>query len=86
MKLCNQSITYIGIPPRAELLPSFIQLTSPLPSQDKPVRYGKLEEIHHIFKSDPKSPPLIITLVFTAAVVATFPILLIAVRTDIIYL
>ncbi|KAJ9657696.1 hypothetical protein H2201_008102 [Coniosporium apollinis] len=42
---------------------------------DEPVRYGKREEIHHIFRSDPTSPPKIITLVFTAAVVAALPAL-----------
>lgn len=49
---------------------------SPLPASEKPLRYGKLPEIHHIFKSDPKSPPKIITLVFAAAVIAALPILL----------
>lgn len=49
---------------------------SSLPASEKPLRYGKLPEIHHIFKSDPKSPPKIITLVFSAAVIAALPILL----------
>lgn len=49
---------------------------SSLPASEKPLRYGKLPEIHHIFKSDPKSPPKIITLVFAAAVIAALPILL----------
>ncbi|CAF9929835.1 hypothetical protein IMSHALPRED_008007 [Imshaugia aleurites] len=49
---------------------------SPLPASEKPLRYGKLPEIHHIFKSDPTSPPKIITLVFTAAVIAALPVLL----------
>jgi oligosaccharyltransferase complex subunit delta (ribophorin II) len=40
------------------------------------MRYGKLEEIHHIFRADPQSPPKIITIFFTAAVLATVPILL----------
>ena len=56
---------------------------SPLPASEKPLRYGKLPEIHHIFKSDPKSPPKIITLVFAAAVIAALPILLGAVSTTI---
>ena len=47
---------------------------------EKPLRYGKLEEIHHIFRSDPKSPPSIISLVFVAAVVGTLPLLAGAVR------
>ncbi|KAI4174870.1 MAG: hypothetical protein LQ346_008165 [Caloplaca aetnensis] len=55
---------------RIELDPS-----APPPSVEKPLRYGKLPEIHHIFKSDPKSPPKIITLVFTAAVVVALPAL-----------
>lgn len=45
-------------------------------AQGKPLRYGKLPEIHHTFKSDPKSPPKIITLVFTAAVLVALPVLL----------
>ncbi|KAI0126560.1 Oligosaccharyltransferase subunit Ribophorin II-domain-containing protein [Xylariales sp. AK1849] len=47
------------------------------PTYEKPLRYGKLEEIHHIFRSDPKSPPKIISLVFALAVVATVPALFI---------
>lgn len=50
--------------------------SSPLHTSKKPLRYGKLPEIHHIFKADPKSPPIIITLVFAAAVIAALPILL----------
>ncbi|KAL2818820.1 Oligosaccharyltransferase subunit Ribophorin II-domain-containing protein [Aspergillus cavernicola] len=38
-------------------------------------RYGKLPEIHHIFKDDAQSPPIVITLTFVAMVLATFPIL-----------
>ena len=49
---------------------------SPLPASEKPLRYGKLPEIHHIFKSDPKSPPKIITLIFATAVIAALPVLL----------
>ena len=56
--------------------------SSPLPSQAAPLRYGKLPEIHHIFKSDPKNPPRIISLVFTLAVLLAFPALLITVRHD----
>lgn len=43
--------------------------------QEKPLRYGKLPEIHHIFKPDPRSPPKVITLVFTAAVLVALPVL-----------
>ena len=50
-----------------------------LPAQKKPQRYGKLPEIHHIFKSDPTSPPKILSIVFTAAVLVTLPALLITV-------
>ena len=52
---------------------------SPPRPVDKPLRYGKLPEIHHIFKTDPKSPPKIITVVFAAAVIAALPSLLIVV-------
>jgi oligosaccharyltransferase complex subunit delta (ribophorin II) len=46
------------------------------PKYEKPLRYGKLPEIHHIFKSDPKSGPVIISLFFVIAVLATVPVLL----------
>jgi oligosaccharyltransferase complex subunit delta (ribophorin II) len=39
-------------------------------------RYGSKPEIHHIFHGDPRSPPKIISLVFTIAVLATLPVLL----------
>jgi oligosaccharyltransferase complex subunit delta (ribophorin II) len=49
-----------------------------LPSE-KALRYGKLPEIHHIFRSDPKSPPVIISLFFLVVVLAALPALAIAV-------
>ena len=39
-------------------------------------RYTSKPEIHHIFREDPKSPPKIISLVFTLAILGTLPILL----------
>ncbi|PGH34886.1 oligosaccharyltransferase complex subunit delta (ribophorin II) [[Emmonsia] crescens] len=47
--------------------------SGPLPSDS--LRYGKREEIYHTFKADPKSPPVIITLVFVVAVLAALPAL-----------
>ncbi|PGH10288.1 oligosaccharyltransferase complex subunit delta (ribophorin II) [Blastomyces parvus] len=47
--------------------------SGPLPSEA--LRYGKREEIHHIFKADPKSPSIVITLVFVGAVLAALPTL-----------
>jgi len=44
---------------------------------EKPLRYGKLEEIHHIFRADPKSPPKVISLFFVLAVLATIPAVLV---------
>lgn len=38
-------------------------------------RYGKLPEIHHIFKADPQSPPVVITLAFVAMALACLPVL-----------
>ncbi|KAL9614261.1 MAG: hypothetical protein Q9167_001217 [Letrouitia subvulpina] len=52
--------------------------SAPFRSPQEPLRYGKLPEIHHVFKADPKNPPKIITLVFTAAVIAALPALFIA--------
>ena len=54
--------------------------TAPAPTAEKPLRYMKQPEIHHIFKPDPKSPPKIISLFFTAIVLATLPGLFIVVR------
>jgi oligosaccharyltransferase complex subunit delta (ribophorin II) len=48
----------------------------PIASAEKRLRYGKLPEIHHIFKPDPKSPNILITLIFTGAVLAMVPMLL----------
>lgn len=48
----------------------------PKPQYDKPLRYGKLPEIHHIFKADPKSGPIIISVFFVGLVLATLPLLL----------
>jgi oligosaccharyltransferase complex subunit delta (ribophorin II) len=48
----------------------------PISAPETPVRYAAESEIHHIFRDDPKSPPKIITIVFTAAVAAALPILL----------
>ncbi|KAI9838496.1 MAG: hypothetical protein M1837_002454 [Sclerophora amabilis] len=49
---------------------------TPIAAPERPLRYGKLEEIHHTFRADPTSPPKVITLVFTAAVIGALPILL----------
>lgn len=53
--------------------------TLPPPTYEKPLRYGKKPEIHHIFRPDPKSPPKVVSLFFAVAVVATLPALLIGV-------
>lgn len=44
-------------------------------ASDSVERYGKLPEIHHIFKAGPKSPPAIVTLIFLLATLITIPIL-----------
>ena len=49
------------------------------PQYEKPLRYGKLPEIHHIFGNPPKTPPKVLSLVFTIAVLATIPALFIGV-------
>ena len=48
---------------------------TPFPISETPLRYGKLPEIHHVFRADPKSPNVLISLIFSGAVVATLPIL-----------
>ncbi|KZZ90215.1 oligosaccharyltransferase subunit ribophorin II [Moelleriella libera RCEF 2490] len=47
----------------------------PTASPAAPLRYGKLGEIHHIFRADPKNPPKVVSLVFAAGVLATVPAL-----------
>ncbi|KAK2752577.1 hypothetical protein FQN55_006690 [Onygenales sp. PD_40] len=47
---------------------------APSPSSEA-LRYGRLKEIHHIFKDDPKSPPIVISLLFVGAVLAALPLL-----------
>jgi len=42
---------------------------------EPPLRYGQKPEINHQFRADPRSPPAIITLFFTALVLATLPAL-----------
>ncbi|KAF9885815.1 hypothetical protein FE257_012286 [Aspergillus nanangensis] len=49
----------------------------PVPTVEAP-KYGKLPEIHHIFKSDPQSPPVVVTLAFVGMVLATLPFLAVA--------
>jgi oligosaccharyltransferase complex subunit delta (ribophorin II) len=53
-----------------------------LPKYEKPLRYGKLAEINHIFKPDPRSGPKIVSIFFVLAILATMPILLGAVCYD----
>jgi oligosaccharyltransferase complex subunit delta (ribophorin II) len=43
--------------------------------EKKALRYGKLPDIHHIFRADPKNPNILISLVFSGALLATLPIL-----------
>ncbi|PWY86031.1 hypothetical protein BO70DRAFT_360837 [Aspergillus heteromorphus CBS 117.55] len=47
----------------------------PVPKAEAVPRYGKLPEIHHIFKADAQSPPIVVSLVFVALVLATLPVL-----------
>ncbi|KAK5104780.1 hypothetical protein LTS08_002673 [Lithohypha guttulata] len=48
----------------------------PASTTEKALRYGKLPEIHHIFRSDPKSPNILISIVFALGAVAALPVLL----------
>lgn len=48
----------------------------PVAAGEKPERYGKLPEIRHVFRGDPKSPNVLISMIFGIAVFATLPVLL----------
>ncbi|RKU48333.1 hypothetical protein DL546_008450 [Coniochaeta pulveracea] len=50
-----------------------------VPAYEKPLRYGKQPEIHHIFRADPKNPPKVISLFFALAVAAAVPALFVVV-------
>src|ERR1700761_5016754 len=69
-----------GYPPRAFTLTPASDSSTPAAAGEKPIRYGALPEIHHVFRADPKSPPAILSIVFLAAVLATLPVLAGAVR------
>lgn len=43
---------------------------------EKALRYGKLPEIHHVFRADTKMPNILISIVFTLGAIAALPILL----------
>ena len=62
----------------SEAFPLTVKVDSdtPIAAPEKPLRYGKQPEIHHVFRSDPKSPNILIVAVFTIAAVATLPVLL----------
>ena len=47
----------------------------PIAAAEKPLRYSKLPEIHHIFRTDPKSPNILISLVFSTVLASTLPVL-----------
>ncbi|CAK7229460.1 hypothetical protein SCUCBS95973_007229 [Sporothrix curviconia] len=47
----------------------------PAPSAARAERFAKKEQINHIFRADPRSPPKIVSLFFVLAVAATVPVL-----------
>jgi oligosaccharyltransferase complex subunit delta (ribophorin II) len=63
----NQHVFDLAVP---------IDASAPPAAPSPPERYTSKPEIHHIFKADPRSPPKIISIVFTLAILATLPILL----------
>ncbi|KAK5011535.1 hypothetical protein LTR28_000375 [Elasticomyces elasticus] len=52
--------------------------SAPLSIPEPPLRYGSREHITHTFRPPPRSPPTVISLVFTAAVLVTLPVLIVA--------
>jgi oligosaccharyltransferase complex subunit delta (ribophorin II) len=65
-----------GFNDRVFSLSIVVDPSTPLPTSEKPLRYGKLPEIHHIFKMGPSSPNILFSLLFTGAVLATLPAIL----------
>jgi oligosaccharyltransferase complex subunit delta (ribophorin II) len=51
---------------------------TPLPTFERPLRYGPRDEIHHIFRVGETSPPMLLTVVFVTAILSTFPALIFA--------
>ena len=64
-----------GYNSRAFTLTPSSDSSTPPPAAEQPLRYGKLPEIHHVFRANAKSPPVVISIVFLGAVVATLPVL-----------
>ncbi|KAI1612051.1 dolichyl-diphosphooligosaccharide-protein glycosyltransferase [Exophiala viscosa] len=62
----------------SEAFPLTIELDPnvPIPAAETPERYGKLPEIHHIFRPDARSPNVAISAFFLLATLATLPPLL----------
>jgi len=48
----------------------------PIATPSAPVRYTRQSPITHIFRSDPRSPPVVISSAFTLLVVGALPVLL----------
>jgi oligosaccharyltransferase complex subunit delta (ribophorin II) len=61
-----------------------LDASKPAPTYEKPLRYGKLPEINHIFRPDPQSGPKVISVFFVLAILATVPVVLGAVGFSVI--
>lgn len=51
-------------------------VNAPASASDQGIRYGKLPEIHHIFRGEQKSPNIVISTVFAIGSLAALPVLL----------
>ena len=52
------------------------EANAPVLKYERPLRYGKLEEIRHVFREEPRSPPVLVSVGFVMAVVGVLPVLL----------
>lgn len=52
---------------------SLVVLRASEPARPQPVRYGKLPEIAHTFKAGPKTPHLVVSLLFVTLIIAMGP-------------
>ncbi|KAF5023062.1 hypothetical protein F66182_4874 [Fusarium sp. NRRL 66182] len=52
-----------------------LEPNGPAPAYEAPVRYGPRAQINHVFKLDDTSPPRIVSMVFSLAILASVPAL-----------
>ena len=72
--------SFVHDPLKVDLFDLILPESAPAPTHPDELHFHLLPEIQHTFRPDPKSPPKVISLVFTGVVVAPWLVLLTFVR------